>query len=319
MIRHFLYVPFTGLGLYGGHRGSRWLRNRIKIFKQFVVPSLLNQTNQNFTLWISWRREERGNSDVVGLKNFLDEHGLESVFTYSGVCFWDDKHPDEVARERLISALHGSLKEVVNYVGDVDEVLMTIQPSDDLYEKEMVAKTQEALKDSQAVGYKHGYIINYLTKEIREYNPKTNPPFFTIKFSKGDFIDPFKHAQHTAIKHDVGKYKKGTPYPSHEYLKDVFGTGHRYLEGRGFTVGTHLDNISTVFDHPYNGETVSSEVLRQFGVYEADKLKVYTGVGRLILKKLPYGVRRKLRYLAGEKKSIFKPIFAFIYWVLRTL
>ena len=301
MIRHFLYVPFTGLGLYGGHRGSRWLRNRIKIFKQFVVPSLLNQTNQNFTLWISWRREERGNSDVVGLKNFLDEHGLESVFTYSGICFWDDKHPDEVARERLMSALHGSLAEVVNYVGDVDDVLMTIQPSDDLYEKEMVAKTQEALKDSQAVGYKHGYIINYLTKEIREYNPSTNPPFFTIKFSKEDFIDPFKHAQHTAIKQDVGKYKAGTPYPSHEYLKDVFGVAHKYLEGRGFTVGCHGENISTHFNHPYGGDMVSQETLETFGVHNVEPLKIRISVRKWIMRKLPHNWQRKLRYWFGEK------------------
>ena len=35
--KHLIYCPFTGLGLYNGFRGNRWLKNRIKIFKEFVV------------------------------------------------------------------------------------------------------------------------------------------------------------------------------------------------------------------------------------------------------------------------------------------
>ena len=99
-ITHFLYCPFTGLGLYGGHRGNRWLRNRIKIFKQFVVPSLLAQTNQNFVIWISWRFEDRGDPLVrelyewLSLRFMMPDMKSRVVFTYAGVCFWDDKYSD---------------------------------------------------------------------------------------------------------------------------------------------------------------------------------------------------------------------------------
>ena len=62
--KHLIYCPFTGLGLYGGFRGNRWLQNRIQIFKQFVIPSLKAQTNKDFTLWISWRPEEKNNPDI---------------------------------------------------------------------------------------------------------------------------------------------------------------------------------------------------------------------------------------------------------------
>ena len=68
---HFLHVPWTGLGLYGGFRGNRWLKNRIQIFKQFVVPSLLAQTEQNFILWCAFRHEERDNPLVKELKKYL--------------------------------------------------------------------------------------------------------------------------------------------------------------------------------------------------------------------------------------------------------
>ena len=102
-ITHFLYVPFSGLGLYGGYRGKRWLQNRIQVFKQFVVPSLLAQTSKNFSLWISWRHEDRYNPLVRELKEWLVLHlnYFPVIFTYSGVCFWDDKYPDDIARTRL--------------------------------------------------------------------------------------------------------------------------------------------------------------------------------------------------------------------------
>src|SRR3990167_2742486 len=50
---HFFACPFTGLGLHAGFRGNVWLKNRIHIFEQFVLPSLLlNQTNTDFILWV---------------------------------------------------------------------------------------------------------------------------------------------------------------------------------------------------------------------------------------------------------------------------
>ena len=146
-ITHFLYMPLLGLGLYDGHRGKRWLRNRIKIFKQFVMPSLLNQSCQDFVLWISVRHEDRNDPQIKELKQYLEGvKDFRSVFTYSGVCFWDDKYPDEVAYDRLITAVHGSMGELFNVMGDADTILMTIQPSDDCYTTDMVENMQGAFR-----------------------------------------------------------------------------------------------------------------------------------------------------------------------------
>ncbi len=312
-MRHFLYTPFTGLGLYGGSRGNSWLRDRIAIFKQFVVPSLQAQTNQNFTLWLSWRKEDRGNKDIQLLELYLK--GIFSydrvVFTYSGICFWDDKYPDEEARPRLLSALHGSMNELINYIGDVKDVVYTIQPSDDCYYSGMVDEIQTLFKntDFQCIGYKHGYIMNYQTLEIKEYNPLTNPPFVSIRMPKDLFIDPFKHAQFTALKQDSGKYKKGTPCPSHEY----YGECMKYLQipKRGFLVGTHGQNISTHFNIPYAGEPVDREILAQFGLLLVKPIKICYSIRKQIMKKLPYRVQRKLRYIFGEK--IYQNIYKLIH------
>src|SRR3990167_11075759 len=172
-IVHFLYVPFTGLGLYGGYRGKRWLRNRIQIFKQFVIPSLLAQTSKNFVLWISWRHEERFNPLVKEFKSYLDEiKDFKTVFTYSGVCFYDDKYPDDKAKARLAEAVHGSLADLFEPIGVTDYVYMTIQPSDDCYHKEMVAQIQSAFEkmpEVQVLAFKKGYVMDYKTRDLAEW------------------------------------------------------------------------------------------------------------------------------------------------------
>lgn len=299
-MKHFLYVPFTGLGLYGGFRGNRWLRNRIQVFKQFVVPSLLAQTSQNFTVWVGWRREEQGNKYVTELYNVLTAvFGADRVvFTYGGLCFWDDKYEDSVAHQRLIIALHHSLREMVNWVGDVKDVLMTIQPSDDCYNKHMVEDMQNTFRrtDYNAIGYTQGYLMNYQTGELKEYNPKTNPPFFTLRFPKEVFIDPLKHAQWTG------------PYKSHEYIGDHMK--YTTAGGRGFLVGTHGENVSTHFNHPYGGAVVPKEMLSEFGLDMVEPIKIRYSIRKQIMRKLPYRVQRKLRYIFGEK--IYSKIYNFL-------
>lgn len=319
---HLLYCPFTGLGLYNGFRGNRWLKNRIKIFKQFVVPSLQAQTCQDFALWISWRPEERYNHIVKDFQAWLKTTGLNVIHTFSGVCFYDDKYPEKEATERLVSAVHGAMIELVNATeGETgcEWVLMTIQPSDDCYHKNMVQGIQTMFKSPdliplQAIGFKQGYLMNYQTKELAEWNPITSPPFYTIKFPRPTFINPPEHVRYTALKKDVGQYKKGIPLPSHEYLKDCLRTG--YIDQRGFLVGTHGENISTVWKHPYKGNVVEG-ILKDFGLDNVSPLKLPFSLRRKIFSNLPHKAQRKLRYLAGEKKWILRPLFSLIYNGLR--
>jgi hypothetical protein len=298
-VTHFMYVPFTGLGLYGGHRGNRWLKNRIRIFKQFVVPSLLAQTNQDFSVWVSWRFEDRHDPIIHSLKNYLESmFPKRVVFTFAGVCFWDDKFPDEVARERLVNSVHDSMGELINHMESAETIIMTIQPSDDCYWFGAVDEVQKILlnENYQAVGYKHGYVMDYASGRIKEWNPKTNPPFFSIKFSREVFTDPLKHLEYTG------------PYKSHEYVGDKL----KYLQlaYRGFLVGTHGENISTVFNHPFAGNEAGAEERSYFGIAHTGNLKIHLSLRKWLMRKLPAGWQRKLRYWLGER------FFAVVYnWI----
>lgn len=301
-IKFFVYTPFTGLGLYNGFRGNRWLKNRISIFKQFVIPSLLNQSDRNFIHWISWRPEERSNSQVKELAEYLKSlPGYQFIFTFNGICFWDDKYPEEEAHARLSRSLHFSTLPLVDLIGEAEYVTMMIQPSDDLYEKHAVRDFKRVLDPGnpyQAAGYKSGYLCNYHTKEIRQYNPKTTPPFFAYTMPRETFLDPRKHMEYTG------------PYKSHEYIGDkmLFTP----LPGRGFLVGTHGENISTHFNHPFgtDGEgkplrvdsTIEIEtVLDRFGILHTTPIALPFSLRKWILRHLPHGWQKKLRYLWGEK------------------
>lgn len=300
---HFLHVPFTGLGLYGGFRGNRWLRNRIKIFKQFVVPSIKNQTDKDFILWVAWRYEEKTNPQVKELQKYLTSEGIPNVFTYSGIAFWDDKYSDDEARERLVNAIHGASGELVNVMGEAQTVLMTLQPSDDCYRSTAVQEAKGYFSkhpDMDVFGYKKGYVMDYVNERVAEWNPKTTPPFYTIKYTRDNFVDPLKHVRFTG------------PYKSHEYLKDHMKA--EYVDERGFLVGTHSENISTIFNHPYagykylGGET--NDILSSFGIASAGKLVLPFSLRKWILRNLPHRWRRKLRYIFGEK--IAAPLYNWV-------
>lgn len=302
-MRFIFYTPFTGLGLYHGFRGNRWLRNRIKIFKQFVIPSLLNQTDRDFLHWISWRKEEKNNRYVRQLEDYLSKiPNYKFVFTYGNVCFYDDKYPRNEAIDRLADALLDSTGTLLDHITE-PELCVMIQPSDDLYSKQTVSSVKEALKNYEAVSYRSGYIANYLSKNVLEYNPNTNPPFYAIKFKREIFFDIPKHMAYTSLKRDVGEYPKGTPQPSHEYLPDCFNTC--YFDGRGFLVGTHGENISTHFNHPFRGREIRGyereQVLDLFGISQVEPLSLPKSLRKWIIRKLPFKWQKRLRYLWGEK------------------
>lgn len=301
---HFLYVPFTGLGLRGGYRGDTWLKNRIRIFKAFTLQSILNQSNKNFVLWISWRPEDRDNPIVQEFERHLEQVcaagwplGIWFVFTYSGPCFWDDKFEND----QLLERLKATLPELGGYVAG-EHVLMTIYPSDDMYLSDMVETMQNWPSDNiDVMGYLDGYIMQYSTKKLAEYNPETKPPFFTIRFPAKVFLDAKAHYDFTG------------PYKSHEYVGDDM----RYmaLPGRGFVVGTHGENISTVFNHPYKGRELSptsdeyETVLYKTGTYYSDPLVTRKGLrlwARHIANLLPF--ERVLRALYHSLPSKYQKL-----------
>lgn len=289
-ILHLFYVPFTGLG-NPPYRGDRWLENRIEVFKRFVLPSLVNQTNRNFTVWFQWRPEEAGNPIVTRFKCHLSRiRGLTCVHTFHGVTIWDDKLPDGEAGRKMMTALQRSLSEVAPLCDEAEWVYLTCQPSDDCYALDMAETVQRFTPHrGMALAYRKGYIMDYTSKRVREYDPETMSPFATLVFPKFDFCDPNAH------------YRYIGPFKSHEYVKDYFKV--TWLVDRGFMVGTHGENISTVWNHPYAKREIEGPALEgvwdKFAIAQSDPITFHRRArlyGRMAVNCLPRPMHDMVRW-----------------------
>ena len=293
---HILYVPFLGMGKI--NRGDKWLKNRIEIFKKYVLNALCNQSNLSFTLWLSFRPEDEFNPIVKDFERSMNQiRAMSPVFTYNGLCFWDDKFSDEEAGEKLYNNLRRTLPYLKQHVDHADEVLMTIQPSDDMFLADAVDSIQKAdFKDKKVVGWTKGFTIDYATKEIKNYDPTIIPPFFTIKFPKDIFLNPEKHME-------------WADYKSHEYVKDL---GFEELQGRKFVVGCHGGNISTTFN-TFDGRTLTKEeqerVLLETGTYFTEPIIIKQSprlLARKILRYLPFSDKiRNIYYKLGLNRHVY--------------
>ena len=260
---HLVYTPFTGLGK-PGFKDNDWYQKRIEIFKENTLKSLQGQTNQFFVHWISFREEELQNDLTKQLFSYLCGVQWRTVFTFGGLCWWDDKYKFDKLYERLKSTLP-SLEEIV---GDAHYVYETVLASDDMYHKgvmESIDKQPFAYK--RALVHWNGYVRDINTSKIAEWNPQPGhlPPFYTIMYPADVFLDPKKHTE----------YVKG--FRSHEDIERLFDCVR--MPDQRYCVNIHGNNLSTFWEweengekhiHPYIGKEIPEEekgqILKDFGI-----------------------------------------------------
>lgn len=236
MSKIIVSCPFTGLGLFNGYRGDEWFKRRIELYNKYTLQSLKKQTNQDFIIWLQFRKEEKENPLV---KDIDISH--KTVMTFGGICIWDDRkeNEEEGLLERLSESLT-SFKEIVN-----EPVRLVNLASDDMYSEEVLQSVaEEPFQHGVALTHRKGYV--YSTDDrLAEWNPTTHPPFHTIMYDKEVFLDPQKHFD----------FIKG--YKSHEFVPEVFR--ERKMPDRRFMVLTHNANISTQWSHPFRQNEIYSE------------------------------------------------------------
>lgn len=280
---HLLMVPFTGLGLHGGYRGDDWFRHRIKIFKEYTLKSLLNQTNRDFIIWLCFRPEEKDNPICQKFARYMLRIDQPCIFTFGGIPIWDDKYKND----NLLERLKVILPELESAIKKKEYIYETCQPSDDFYHRKEVEEIQEhkPAKRKTLIHFK-GFVLNKETQRVAEWNPTTiNPPFYTIMYPYDIFFDPQKHFD----------YMRGSK--SHEDVIRLFDCVK--LPDYRYCVMVHERNISTNWWHPFRGRIYSRpegrEILKNFGI-DIEEMPVivekYQGIKAT--------VRHRLKYLIGK-------------------
>ena len=98
---HIIYIPFTGVGKHQ-YKGDDWFRDRIEIFKNYTLKSLLNQTNQNFILMVSFRQEDQLNPILSNFEGIEKVGFTEPWWTFTGLLYHDDKN-EEIQFETILN------------------------------------------------------------------------------------------------------------------------------------------------------------------------------------------------------------------------
>ncbi len=253
-IQHLVYIPFTGLGI-NDFRGNAWFEYRTNIFRDYTLKSLKNQTTKDFTLWISFRPEEKENSITKRIEQDIKDAGIDYIFTFDGIMMWDDRgtwHNNDL-KERM----EKSLTELKGKLGESDWVYKTDLGSDDLFLGEALEEIQKVEpKEKRSTVYFNGYVLDMENNRLAEWNRDTSCSKYTIIYPSETFFSAEKHL-------DYIKELK-----SHEYASQVFDAV-RLPDGR-YMAGVHKGNISTTWENKFRGRQIGDpekkEILTKFGL-----------------------------------------------------
>ncbi len=253
-ILHFLYIPWTGLGIIE-YKGDSWFDYRIDLFKKFVLPSLTNQTTKDFVLWCSFRKEERYKPQIDRLEKYLDEARIKHIFTFDGIMMWDDRglRHNQDLKERM----EKSLDFVKKQSEIADWVYKTDLGSDDMLSAEALEEIQKVEpKERGATYYLNGYVLDMERMRLADWNRTTSCSKYTVIYPYDTFFNAEKHLE----------YVKGLV--SHEFIPQVFNA-ERLPDGR-YMCGVHQGNISTTWENSLRGRQYNDiekkEILKRFGL-----------------------------------------------------
>ncbi len=290
-ILHIIYIPFVGVGIGTPFRNDEWLMYRIKIFQEYTLKSLMNQTEKGFVLWLSFTENELNTKPIESLGRILQKSGLRFVFTFDGLMYWDDKfggnaweqtknflriirrcwrnktfnefftlmrewRKNEKKNNTLKEGLFNSLVMLWKFTDGEKWVYFTRLDSDDLLHKD-VAKIIQSIppRFRGAITMRNGYVYDKENDRLAEWNPLTNPPFHTILFPVDVFFEAQRHLE----------YYDG--FKSHEDIPRIF---HATSIGDGLycvLVHSREHQISTIWGHKFRGAIINNkEILRDFWI-----------------------------------------------------
>ena len=253
-IKHLIYIPFTGLGRID-FRGQEWFRYRKDIFRDYSVKSLANQSEKNFTLWVSFRPEDKDNPVVLQIAEDITNAKLDFVFTFDGVMMFDDRgtHHNKDLEQRMEKSLN-TLKDEIK---DAKWVFQTDLGSDDMLEQDAVKEIQrENPRPKGATYYLNGYIFNTQTGQVADWNRKSACSKYTIIYPVETFLNAKKHLE----------YVKGLE--SHEFVPLIFDATR--LSDKKYACTVHGANISTSWNNPERGKEYEgkdkNKIMKLFGL-----------------------------------------------------
>ena len=167
-----------------------WWVYRLKILENFIIQSLINQSNKEFC-YVIYLKKCFPDDLVPVLRNILERSGLKYSIIYY------DKEGDIENR-------------IKNDFGEAKYIYSTRIDTDDLFHKDVVKEIQEYdFSWRRALIYQSGYCYDCVNKRMRHHY-MICPPFHTIMYPYEIYIDIKKEEEyrnskggHDRIIHDM--------------------------------------------------------------------------------------------------------------------
>jgi len=242
----------TGRGKNNGFMSEEWYKKRIPIFLEYTIKCLKNQTNRNFTHWISFRAQEKKHPLTKELLRNLKDYPF--IATFDGQVHFDDRGNNDNLEERLAKSL-ACLKE---QLWTTDWVYVTYMDSDEVIRNDIVEIIQtEEPEYQKALIHKKGYALNLETRQLADWSIGSAWSTWTLMYPYEIFFDAKKHL----------KYLNG--WTTHEEIPDKFKC--KELPENTFITTIHNWNRSSIWRHYHKGkeyyyEAEKNLILKQFNL-----------------------------------------------------
>lgn len=186
MKKIIIHIIFNNAGFLKNELTKEWIDYRMDIFMRYTFKSLINQTNQNFIVLISYRKDTK---DII----------LSSLSKYpklpSNIIFTDNvsKHIKE---------------NIVGY----DKLYLSRIDSDDMYHPTFIQQIMDVEVDTntKCIINQDGYIYDIETDKMAQWHHES-PPFFTLIYNTDEYLK--------GMRYNLKSGHPGAIYLEHKILK----------------------------------------------------------------------------------------------------
>lgn len=162
-----------------------WELYRLKIFKEFCFPSIINQICQNF----KWLIFVNYDTDLSDFEEFMSYDNLEIIKIKNAGNYWNMDIPQA--------------KEIYKRVSKGTKLITTRLDNDDclgINTVDHIQSVAEYCDNETIINFSYGYMLRLKTEEVGAYHSSTSNPFLSLVENVSDYINTAWRLPHGDMK-----------------------------------------------------------------------------------------------------------------------
>jgi hypothetical protein len=241
-----------------GYDPEEWLIGRMKIFKDFCFPSVVNQTTMEFD-WIF----------------YIDDETPEEIKNELGFIFQPYSNFHLVSHAFENFAIHPYLNEDIrNLCNEVPEYLLTTRlDTDDMLNKDFIHQVQTQFERSEylPINFNHGNVYNIFSGVTAKVNHQCNPFMSLVSKINGEApLNTIFHRMHHEFQNDATVKRINTKEPLWCMTINEFNYSTGFF---GRVILFRNKKFSVFFSLLNPVEPVKKEIIKELKRYFLRKIK----------------------------------------------